>query len=97
MGARGQNFYHALATRLGYGAVADQIQDAYLDGRKADAEALVPAELLEKTSLIGPESYVRERLEAFRQAGVTTLTVTPLAPDHAGRVHLIERAAELAA
>jgi F420-dependent oxidoreductase-like protein len=97
MGARGQNFYHALATRLGYGDAADQIQDAYLDGRKAEAEALVPDELLEKTSLIGPEGYVRERLAAFREAGVTTLTVTPLAPDHAGRVHLIERAAELAA
>jgi F420-dependent oxidoreductase-like protein len=97
MGARGQNFYHALATRLGYGDAADQIQDAYLDGRKAEAEALVPDELLEKTSLIGPEGYVRERLEAFREAGVTTLTVTPLAPDHAGRVHLIERVAELAA
>jgi F420-dependent oxidoreductase-like protein len=97
MGARGQNFYHALATRLGYGDAADQIQDAYLDGRKAEAEALVPDELLEKTSLIGPEGYVRERLAAFREAGVTTLTVTPLAPDHAGRVHLIERVAELAA
>ncbi len=97
MGARGQNFYHALATRLGYGDAADQIQDAYLDGRKAEAEALVPDELLEKTSLIGPESYVAERLAAFREAGVTTLTVTPLAPDHAGRVHLIERVAELAA
>ncbi|HEY1674858.1 MAG TPA: LLM class F420-dependent oxidoreductase [Streptosporangiaceae bacterium] len=96
MGARGQNFYHALATRLGYGDAADQIQDAYLDGRKAEAEALVPDELLEKTSLIGPEGYVRERLEAFREAGATTLTVTPLAPDHAGRVHLIERVAELA-
>jgi F420-dependent oxidoreductase-like protein len=97
MGARGQNFYHALATRLGYGDAADQIQDAYLDGRKADAEALVPDELLEKTALIGPEGYVRERLAAFRAAGATTLVVTPLAPDHAGRVHLIERAAELAA
>jgi len=96
MGARGQNFYHALATRLGYGAAADQIQDAYLDGRKAEAEALVPDELLEKTSLIGPEGYVRERLAAFREAGATTLTVTPLASDHAGRVHLIERVAELA-
>ena len=97
MGARGQNFYHALATRLGYGSVADDIQDAYLDGRKAEAEALVPDELLEKTSLIGPEGYVTERLAAFREAGATTLLVTPLAPDHAGRVHLIERAAELAA
>jgi F420-dependent oxidoreductase-like protein len=97
MGARGQNFYHALATRLGYGAVADLIQDAYLAGRKADAEALVPDDLLEKTSLIGPEGYVAERMAAFREAGATTVLATPLAPDHAGRVHLIERAAELAA
>jgi F420-dependent oxidoreductase-like protein len=97
MGARGQNFYHALATRLGYGAVADQIQDAYLDGRKQEAEALVPDELLEKTALIGAEGYVAERMAAFREAGATTLLVTPLAADHAGRVHLIERATELAA
>ena len=97
MGARGRNFYHTLAHRLGYGAAADQIQDAYLDGRKAEAETLVPAELLEQTSLIGPEGYVRERLAAFREAGATTLTVIPLAGMHADRVRLIEQAAQLAA
>ena len=97
MGARGRNFYHTLAHRLGYGAAADQIQDAYLDGRKAEAEMLVPAELLEQTSLIGPEGYVRERLAAFREAGATTLTVIPLAGTHADRVRLIEQAAQLAA
>ena len=97
MGARGRNFYHTLAHRLGYGAAADQIQDAYLDGRKAEAETLVPAELLEQTSLIGPEGYVRERLAAFREAGATTLTVIPLAVTHAARVRLIEQAAQLAA
>ena len=97
MGARGRNFYHTLAHRLGYGAAADQIQDAYLDGRKAEAETLVPAELLEQTSLIGPEGYVRERLAAFREAGASTLTVIPLAGTHADRVRLIEQAAQLAA
>ena len=97
MGARGRNFYHTLAHRLGFGAAADQIQDAYLDGRKAEAETLVPAELLEQTSLIGPEGYVRERLAAFREAGATTLTVIPLAGTHADRVRLIEQAAQLAA
>jgi F420-dependent oxidoreductase-like protein len=97
MGARGRNFYHTLAHRLGYGAAADQIQDAYLDGRKAEAETLVPAELLEQTALIGPEGYVRERLAAFREAGATTLTVIPLAGTHADRVRLIEQAAQLAA
>ena len=97
MGARGRNFYHTLAHRLGYGAAADQIQDAYLDGRKAEAETLVPAELLEQTALIGPQGYVRERLAAFREAGATTLTVIPLAVTHAARVRLIEQAAQLAA
>ena len=97
MGARGRNFYHALAHRLGYGAAADQIQDAYLGGRKSEAEALVPADLLAQTSLIGPEGYVRDRLAAFREAGATTLTVVPLAGSHADRVRLIEQAAQLAA
>ncbi len=91
MGARGRNFYNDLARRFGYEAAAKAIQDAYLDGRKDEAEALVPADLIERTSLIGPESYVRERLAAYREAGVTTLNVTPLAPTHEARVRLIER------
>ena len=96
MGARGRNFYNDLACRFGYEAEAKTIQDAYLDGRKAEAEALVPAELVEKISLIGPEGYVAERLAAFREAGVTTLNVTPLAPTHEARVRLIERIRALA-
>jgi F420-dependent oxidoreductase-like protein len=96
MGAKGRNFYHDLACRLGYEAEAKAIQDAYLDGRKQEAEALVPAELAELTSLIGPESYVRERLAAFREAGVTTLNVTPLALTHEARVRLIEQVRALA-
>ncbi len=96
MGARGRNFYNDLARRLGYEAEAKAIQDAYLDGRKDEAEALVPAELVERTSLIGPEPYVRERLAAYREAGVTTLNVTPLAPTHEARVRLIEQIRDLA-
>jgi F420-dependent oxidoreductase-like protein len=92
MGARGRNFYNDLACRFGFEAEAKAIQDAYLAGRKDEAEALVPAELVERTSLIGSESYVRERIAAYREAGVTTLNVTPLAPTHEGRVGLIERA-----
>jgi F420-dependent oxidoreductase-like protein len=91
MGARGRNFYNDLACRLGYEAEAKAIQDAYLDGRKAEAEALVPAGLAEQTSLIGPESYVAERLAVFRESGVTTLNVTPLAPTHEARVRLLEQ------
>jgi len=96
MGARGRNFYNDLARRFGYEAEAKAIQDAYLDGRRAEAEALVPAELAEQISLIGPEGYVAERLAAFRESGVTTLNVTPLAPTHEARVRLIERIRALA-
>ena len=96
MGARGRNFYNDLACRIGYEAEAKAIQDAYLAGRKDEAEALVPAELADLTSLIGPESYVRERIAAYREAGVTTLNVTPMAPTHEGRVRLIEQVRALA-
>jgi len=96
MGARGRNFYNDLACRFGYEAEAKAIQDAYLDGRKDEAAALVPAELVEHTSLIGPESYVAERIAAYREAGVSTLLITPMAPDHKGRLRLIERVRALA-
>ncbi len=96
MGARGRNFYNDLARRFGYEAEAEAIQDAYLDGRKEEAEALVPAGLTEGISLIGPAGYVAERLAAFRESGVTTLNVTPLAPTHEARVRLIEQVRALA-
>jgi F420-dependent oxidoreductase-like protein len=91
MGARGRNFYYDLACRFGYESEADTIQEAYLAGRRDEAAALIPADLVEKTALIGPAGYVAERLEAFREAGVTTLNVTPLAATHAARLADIER------
>ena len=81
MGARGQNFYHKLATRYGYGDVADRIQDLYLAGNKAEAIAAVPDELVRNVSLVGPRGYVQERLAAFAEAGVTTMLVHPLGDD----------------
>jgi F420-dependent oxidoreductase-like protein len=96
MGARGKNFYHDLACRYGYEREADKIQDAYLAGRKDEAAALVPAELVEKTSLIGPVGYVKERLAVYRETGVTTLNVTALSPTHERRVSDIETLRTLA-
>ena len=81
MGARGKNFYNDLACQYGYEADAKKIQDLYLDGHKKEAEAAVPLELLEMGNLVGPESYVKERIQAFRDAGVTNLQVTPVADD----------------
>ena len=90
MGARGRNFYNNLATWFGYADEAKEIQDLYLAGKKKEAEAAVPRDLLVKTSLIGSAGHVRDRLAALREAGVTTLSVRPLADDHATRVELIE-------
>ncbi|MBP2702364.1 LLM class F420-dependent oxidoreductase [Microbispora sp. RL4-1S] len=97
MGARGRNFYNDLARRYGYEKEAALIQDLYLDGKKDEAAALVPRELLERMSLVGPEGHVRERIAALREAGVTTLNVAPFARTHEERVRLVERVRELAA
>ena len=75
MGAKGKNFYNDVVCRYGYEAEAEQIQDLYLSGKKKEAEAAVPTELLEQLSLCGPKSYVAERLAAYKAAGVTHLQV----------------------
>ncbi|GGN88826.1 LLM class F420-dependent oxidoreductase [Actinoplanes lobatus] len=77
MGAKGRNFYHDVVSRYGFEAAADRIQELYLSGHKQEAAAAVPDELLELTSLIGPESYVRDRIAAYKEAGVTVLNVIP--------------------
>ncbi|MEU1184256.1 LLM class F420-dependent oxidoreductase [Streptomyces sp. NPDC005820] len=91
MGAPGKNFYNDLARRYGFEAAAATVQDLYLSGRRDEAAAAVPADLLRATSLIGPASYVAERLAAFRAAGVTTLQVRPMAQDTARRLADVEQ------
>jgi hypothetical protein len=86
MGAKGKNFYNALVSRYGFEAEAAEIQDLYLAGKKREAAALVPTEWLEAANLVGPASYVRERIEAFREAGVTDLNITPVGDDPAATV-----------
>src|SRR5271170_4015220 len=90
MGAKGKNFYHTLATRYGYGPQADRIQELYLAGGKDGAAKAVPDELVRDVSLIGAPGFVKERVAAFREAGVTTLNVVPIAATAADRVKLIE-------
>jgi F420-dependent oxidoreductase-like protein len=94
MGARGRNFYNDLARRYGYEAEAEKIQDLYLSGQKDEAAAAVPAELLEKTSLVGPAGYVRERMAALKEAGVTVLSITPVGPDPVALVEQVKTWAE---
>ncbi|MBV2362352.1 LLM class F420-dependent oxidoreductase [Streptomonospora nanhaiensis] len=88
MGAKGRNFYNDVARRYGFEDAAERIQDLYLAGRKDEAAAAVPDEFVELTNLVGPESYVRERVAAFRAAGVTHLNVTPVGDDP---VRLVEK------
>jgi F420-dependent oxidoreductase-like protein len=75
MGARGRNFYNDLARRYGYEDAARTIQDLYLSGRKAEAEAAVPDALVDEVALCGPRERIRELLGEWRSAGVTTLMV----------------------
>jgi F420-dependent oxidoreductase-like protein len=90
MGARGRNFYHNLATRYGFGEVADHIQDLYLGGKKAEAIAAVPDELVRNMSLVGPREFVKERVAAFADAGATTLLLQPLSGDRRETVRFVE-------
>src|SRR6201996_5726502 len=90
MGAKGKNFYHTLATKYGYGPQADRIQELYLAGDKDGAAKVVPDELVRDVNLIGSPGFVKERVAAFRAAGVTTLNVVPIAETAAERVKLIE-------
>ena len=96
MGARGKNFYNDLARRYGYEDEARTIQDLYLDGRKDEAAAVVPEELVRAVSLVGPESYVAERVAAFREAGVTTLVLQPLDGSPEGRLRTVETMRKIA-
>ena len=95
MGAKGHNFYHNVATRYGFGEVADHIQDLYLSGRKAEAIAAVPDDLVRSVSLIGPRGYVKERIAAFAEAGVTTLLATPVTADGAEYISFVEELQQL--
>jgi len=95
MGSREKNFYNALVRRYGFEEAADEVQDLYLSGKKDEAAAALPAELIDKTALVGPVDRVKERLELYREAGVGTLITTPIAPDMAGRRKMTHALADL--
>jgi alkanesulfonate monooxygenase SsuD/methylene tetrahydromethanopterin reductase-like flavin-dependent oxidoreductase (luciferase family) len=96
MGSRRQNFYNQLVQRYGFEDAAREVQDLYLDGKREEAMAALPDELIDLVSLCGPPDRVRERLAVYRDAGVGTLGVTPLAWDKAGRLEQLRLVAELA-
>lgn len=94
MGAKGKNFYNDVCRGYGFEEAAETVQDLYLSGKKDEAAAALPAELLEACTICGDEGYVRERLAAFAEAGVRTLNVTPVGGDP---VEILARLRELAA
>ena len=85
MGSRDKNFYNQLVQRYGFEDAAREIQDLYLDGKKDEAAAAIPPELIDTVALVGPRDRVRERLAVYRDAGVGTLIAAPMAFDPAER------------
>ncbi|MFZ0323285.1 MAG: LLM class F420-dependent oxidoreductase [Actinomycetes bacterium] len=94
MGSKDKNFYNALATRMGFGAAAAEVQERYLARDYADAARAVPFEFIDATSLIGPVERIADRMQAFAAAGVTTLTIQSYAPTLEERLNAVRTAAE---
>ena len=85
MGSREKNFYNNMVRRYGYDDAATEIQDLYLEGKRDEAAAAIPVELIDEVTLCGPEERIRERLAVYRDAGIGTLIATPMAMDVEGR------------
>ena len=96
MGSKDKNFYNALVRRYGFEAAADEVQDLYLAGKKDEAAAALPDDLIDQTSLVGSKERIAERIEVYREAGVGSLICTPMAFDPDARKRMIRDLAELA-
>jgi F420-dependent oxidoreductase-like protein len=94
MGSREQNFYNQLATRMGYGDAAREVQELYLAKRQRDAAAAVPLEFIDRTSLLGPKERIAERMREYAGAGVTTLSVSLFVADADSGIETLRTCAE---
>ena len=97
MGAKEKNFYNQVFRKYGYEEEAEKIQDLYLEGRKSEAEAAIPSSYIDATSLVGPESFVAERLHAFKENGVTSLNVSFLGTTSKERIENCHKLSNLIA
>jgi alkanesulfonate monooxygenase SsuD/methylene tetrahydromethanopterin reductase-like flavin-dependent oxidoreductase (luciferase family) len=95
MGSRERNFYNQLVERYGFEDAAREIQDLYLEGKKNEAATAVPAELIDTITLVGPRDKVRDRLAVYRDAGVGSLIVSPVAFEAADRRRMVRELAEM--
>jgi len=96
MGSRDKNFYNNLVQRYGFEDAAKQVQDLYLEGKRDEAMAALPDELIDLVSLNGPADKVRDRLRVYREAGVGTLGITPMAWTKDERIDQLQKIAKLA-
>jgi F420-dependent oxidoreductase-like protein len=96
MGSREKNFYNQIVSRYGFEDAAREVQDLYLEGRKDEAAAKLPGELIDLVTLCGPEDRVRDRLASLEAAGVGTLVISPMAWTFEDRLQQLRRVAELA-
>ena len=95
MGSANTNFYNAAYRRIGYEDAAVEVQKLFVDGKREEAAGRVPEELVLRTTLIGDEARVRERIRAYRDSGITILHLNPLAASYEDRLKLISRMVEL--
>jgi hypothetical protein len=86
MGARGKNFYNDICRDYGFEKEAVEIQDLYLEGKKDEAASKLPGEWIMNANLVGTPGFIKERVAAFKEAGVTVLSVNPIGPDPVGQV-----------
>ncbi|HIM00721.1 MAG TPA: LLM class F420-dependent oxidoreductase [Myxococcales bacterium] len=96
MGARGKNFYNDVFASYGYEAEAKEIQDLYLDGKKQEAAMAVPKSFIEATTLVGPEGFVKDRLTALKESGVTTLNAALVGNTIEERVQTLDKLRNIA-
>src|SRR3712207_916340 len=94
MGSREQNFYHALAVRMGFGDAAATVQDLFLSGRQRDARAAVPFHFIDQTSLLGDRARIAERLRLLADSGVTTCALVPYGGSVEEKLNALTIAAE---
>ena len=95
MGSRKKNFYNQLVSRYGFEDAAKKVQDLYLDGKKDEAAAALPDELIDQTTLVGPADHIKERLAVYKEADVGTLMCSPMDFTVRGRLRVLRTVAEL--
>jgi F420-dependent oxidoreductase-like protein len=89
MGSKKTNFYHGVATALGYEREADRVQELFMARDYAGAAAAVPTEFLDRGSLLGDQQRIAARLRAYAEAGISTASIQPFADSKQGRAEVL--------